>query len=182
MKLHLRPRQPLLVMLAIALALAASSSVAACATDKAQSPPPSTSPVTSPASPITAVPDDEELLARLTRAVQSADPAMSAKALDAHIREVTKAPRSLIVAPYDPKAEGESLAFARSMVASHGIDGAGAAYFANTVYESRGKPFHRAEDFTPGGTVYLAGQPVTVRGVDGYVLIGTSDDWGDGMP
>jgi hypothetical protein len=68
------------------------------------------------------------------------------------------------------------------MVASHGIDGAGAAYFANTVYESRGKPFHRAEDFTPGGTVYLAGQPVTVRGVDGYVLIGTSDDWGDGMP
>lgn len=170
----LRPRRSLQVALTVAAAVAMSLFASACSSSGGDGVPPASTTTAAPsASPATVRPiNDSELFASLVRAIRSADPAMSPEALDAHIREVTKAPRSLIVAPYDSKAESESPAFMKTWAASHGIDGASAAGFSDLVYRSRGKPFHTALKDTLLGTLYVAGQPIEVGGLRGYVLVG----------
>jgi hypothetical protein len=154
-----------------------SISITACSSPSDNPPPAPSSPAATSASPTTAGPsNDAELFASLTEAIRSANPAMSPKALDAHIRRVTNVPRSLIVAPYDPKAESESSAFMKTWVASHGIDGASASHFSDLVYRSGGKPFHTALEDTLIGTYYVAGQPIEVGGAQGYVLVGTAGE------
>ncbi|MDR3686580.1 MAG: hypothetical protein P4L93_06470 [Coriobacteriia bacterium] len=157
-------------------------------TSKTQSRPVSVqTPVTRPATADTSADDSDDateaptpradprqldrLDADLARAIASATPTMSPDALDAHIRKVTQAPYSMIVAPYDPKAQPDSEEFGKRWVAGYGTDAAITEEFEGIVHDSRGKP-HR--DFDPsliGEPLYFAGRPVRVRGRAGYVLV-----------
>ena len=114
----------------------------------------------------------DALDADLARAIASAKPSMSPDALDAHILRVTGAPYSMIVSPYDPKAQPDSAEFGKTWVGGHGTDAAITDEFQGIICDSRGKP-HR--DFDPslvGEPLYFAGRPVRVRGRAGYVLVG----------
>ena len=113
----------------------------------------------------------DALTADLARAIASAKPSMSPDALDSHIRLVTGAPYSMIVAPYDRKADADSRAFGRTWVAGYGTDGAITEEFQGIIHDSRGRP-HR--DFDPSlvdEPLYFAGRPVRVGGRAGYVLV-----------
>lgn len=109
--------------------------------------------------------------ADLVRAIATAEPSLSPDALDTHIRSVTYAPYSMIVAPYDPKAQSDSVEFGKTWVAGYGTDAAITTEFQGIIYASRGKP---CRDFDPGlidEPLYFAGRPVRVGGLPGYVLV-----------
>jgi len=112
------------------------------------------------------------LYALLQKALRSANPSWSAKVLDAHIRRVTGAPYSMIVAPYDPTAEFETARFWRTVVATYGTDASWTTEFEERIQKSRGKPLHVSEESIAWAEPFLfCGHAVEVRGRDGYVLI-----------
>jgi len=157
------------IVVAVALVGAGCSSAkqSTAAVSATQTPKPS--PSLQPAK----VTSDIGLLASLRRAIASATPSMSAKALDAHICEVTGAPSTLIVVPYDPTAYAESERMAKTAVAWSGIDGAFATGFQGLLHDTGGRAYH-ARKLILGGfpRYYLAGLPLNVDGRDGYVLVG----------
>ena len=156
-------------VLIVALALVA---LAAGCTDEpatdSSSPAASASPSPSPS----AAGSPGELYADLVKAIESATPSLSPDELDCHIRALTGAPFSIIVAPYDATAESESERFSRTVVAFSGIDGALATDLADFVHDSHGQPLQATEEAEGyGAPLWLAGHPVQVGERDGYVLI-----------
>jgi hypothetical protein len=175
MRLHslLAARSRIVVPVVLGLALAAFAG--GCTSHGSATESPSSTPSVSP-SPSQTGPNArsaDEFYADLARAIRTAKPSMSAKALEAHIRAVTKAPFAIIVAPYDPGAESESEKMSRTEVAFWGIDGALATDMEGFVHDSRGRPFRSAEEAPGyGARLFLAGHPIKVGERDGYVLIG----------
>ena len=161
--------------LSAALVLIAVLAVVALAAGCAEEPTSDSSGLAASASPSpapAAAGSAAELYADLVRAIESAAPSLSPEELDGHIRALTGAPYSIIVAPYDPAAESESESFSQTVVASSGIDGALATDLAGFVHDSQGRPV-RATEEAPGygAPLWLAGHLAQVGGRDGYVLI-----------
>jgi len=108
----------------------------------------------------------------LTKAIRSAEPSLSPEDLDAHVLAVTGAPVCMIVAPYDPSAESESAAFARTLAAASGTDASLTTDLEGIIHDSRGRPFHTAKKVPSLGKVlFLSGHPLKVGGRDGCVLV-----------
>jgi hypothetical protein len=110
-----------------------------------------------------------ELDADLAKAIQTADASASPQALDAHIRKATGAPSSMIVAPYDPRAEADSPEFDRSQVAGAGTDAAFTTEFEGYIHDSQGTALRGISGWE--GLNFFAGRPIKVGGRPGFVLI-----------
>lgn len=129
-------------------------------------------PSTSASSPAAPVVSDAALFADLGKAIRSSDPSLSPDALNAHIVTLTRAPICMIVAPYDPSAESESAAFARTLLSTSGTDASLTTDLEGIVHDSKGKAFHTVKVVSSlGKALFLCGRPLRVGDLHGYALV-----------
>jgi len=155
---------PLLLLVGILGSAAGCASTESTAESPSRNPSPVAS--SSPAAP--AAGSAAELYAALVRAIRAAKPSTSPDALCAYVVAATKAPRVIVVSPYDSKAVEDY----GSIVAAQAVDGSLAMDLLGLAHDSKGKPYRgRTQIPTFGSPYFFAGHAAKVDGRAGYVLV-----------